>query len=378
MNEFSLTRNCRLLIAASSLAAMVLAGASASASTRGADDHEAVSGAVQTVASSVVEANRFQLLQLAGRIRYTVAPGDTLFGISQEYNVDVDDIRRWNNLDGDGLRPGQELVLYVRGRSSRVKIEREVQSGETGLGIALEYNIRLDALRRWNPQADLDRLRPGQKLNIYVRGSSSGGRDLPQIETTDPTAVGQPSDGRLLNGIVLDSGPGIDVRYRANAYGMPVTVDAIRYAYARLLAVFPNAPRVEVGDLSRETGGTFSPHRSHQNGLDADIAYFEQGEEEFCEFEALQADQLNVPLQWYLFGLWLEWDAVEYIFVDYDLQEPLYRHAQALGYSSEQLSRWFQYPRGISSRRGVIRHEPGHDDHFHVRFVEGVRVTASR
>jgi LysM repeat protein len=378
MNDSSTTSIWRRAIVISGLAVITLVAASASASTSGPNDRDAVSGSVRTVAGSVVEANRFQLLRPAGRIRYTVAPGDTLFGISQEYNVDVDDIRRWNNLDGDGLRPGQELVLYVRGRSSRVKIEREVQSGETGLGIALEYNIRLDALRRWNPQADLDRLRPGQKLNIYVRGSSSGGRDLPQLETTEPTAVGQPSDGRLLNGIVLGDGPGIDVRYRANAYGMPVTVDAIRYAYGRLLAVFPDAPRVEVGDLSRETGGTFSPHRSHQNGLDADIAYFTRGEDEFCAFEAVEAEQLDVPLQWYLFGLWLEWDAIEYIFVDYDLQEPLYRHAEALGYSEEKLSRWFQYPRGIRSRRGIIRHEPGHDDHFHVRFVEGVRVTASR
>lgn len=325
------------------------------------------------------EAANYSPILLVGRIRYTVAPGDTLFGIALEYDVSVADIRRWNNLSGDSIRPGQELVLHVRGGSSQVRIEHEVESGDTGLGIALKYGVRLDALRRWNPRANLDRLRIGQELYVYVQGSSRGGSGSGSSSgSSDPSSMGSPNRGRLLNGIALADGPGIDVRYQANAYGMPVTVDAIRYAYGRLLAVYPLAPRVEVGDLSLETGGRMSPHRSHQNGLDADIAYFTKDAAEFCEFEAISADQLDPQLQWYLFELWIEWGAVEYLFVDYDLQQPLYEYAASQGYSEQQLSEWFQYPRGKSSRVGLIRHERGHDDHFHVRFVEGAQIATSQ
>jgi murein endopeptidase len=44
-------------------------------------------------------------------------------------------------------------------------------------------------------------------------------------------------------------------------------------------AAHPGAPRLVVGDLSRPRGGRFGPefggdgHRSHQNGLDADVYY---------------------------------------------------------------------------------------------------------
>lgn len=333
------------------------------------------SGRVQDASD---EASRYSPFLLVGRIRYTVAPGDTLFGIALEYDVSVADIRRWNNMSGDNIRPGQELVLHVRGGSSQVRIEHEVKSGDTGLGIALKYGVRLDALRRWNPRANLDRLRIGQDLYVYVQGGSSSGGSGSGGGSSDPSTTGSPNRGRLLNGIVLADGPGIDVRYQANAYGMPVTIDAIRYAYGRLLAVYPMAPRVEVGDLSLETGGRMPPHRSHQNGLDADIAYFSNHADDYCEFESLSSEQLDARLQWYLFELWIEWGAVEYLFVDYELQQPLYEYAASQGYTEQQLSEWFQYPNGRSSRVGLIRHEPGHSNHFHVRFVEGAQISAAR
>lgn len=42
---------------------------------------------------------------------YTVQNGDTLWGISRATGVRVHDIRRWNNVVGDMIQPGQELRL---------------------------------------------------------------------------------------------------------------------------------------------------------------------------------------------------------------------------------------------------------------------------
>lgn len=364
------------LVASLVVAVAVLAGTDAGAESVRPD--ASAIGARGVVADSTAEADRYDPWRLVSRIRYTVAPGDTLFGIAQEYGVSVSDIRRWNNLSGDGLRPGQTLSLYVSGRSSRVRIEHSVKSGETGLGIALKYGVRLDALRRWNPRANLDRLRVGQELNVYVSGGGSAASSSRGASASGPTAIGSTNGGRLLNGVLLEDGPGFDVRSATNAYGMPVTVDAIRYAFARLMAVFPDTPRVEVGDLSRETGGRFGPHHSHQNGLDADIAYFARDAKDYCEFASLAPEDLDVERQWYLFELWLEWGAVEFLFVDYELQAPLYEYAAAQGYSDAQLAEWFQWPRGRNTRRGIIRHEPGHDNHVHARFVEGVQVATAR
>jgi hypothetical protein len=102
-------------------------------------------------------------------------------------------------------------------------------------------------------------------------------------------AVGKPNHGRLLGGVELPA-----------AGTLFVTVDPVtgtspnrawrRYGTDRLLRVLlrvaeehaaahPGAARLVIGDLSRPHGGRFGPeyggdgHRSHQNGLDADVYY---------------------------------------------------------------------------------------------------------
>ena len=46
------------------------------------------------------------------RISYEVKRGDTLFSISQRYNVSVSQLKTWNKATKN-LKPGQDLVLYL-------------------------------------------------------------------------------------------------------------------------------------------------------------------------------------------------------------------------------------------------------------------------
>lgn len=45
-------------------------------------------------------------------ISHTVATGETLFRLSQRYNVSVDDIKKWNNLRDNTIKVGQRLTIY--------------------------------------------------------------------------------------------------------------------------------------------------------------------------------------------------------------------------------------------------------------------------
>jgi len=52
------------------------------------------------------------------KIVYQVRPGDTLWGISRQFDVDSDQIRGWNKLPHNPvLRPGQRLTLLVKSNS---------------------------------------------------------------------------------------------------------------------------------------------------------------------------------------------------------------------------------------------------------------------
>ena len=70
-------------------------------------------------------AERGEAPELVGRIRYEVASGDTLSEIAEEYDVSVEDIRRWNGLDSDRLDIGQVLTIRTSGSSASSSSERE-------------------------------------------------------------------------------------------------------------------------------------------------------------------------------------------------------------------------------------------------------------
>lgn len=231
-----------------------------------------------------------------------------------------------------------------------------VRGGDTGLSIARKLHISFADLKRWNRGTNIDRLRIGQKLTVYVEGGPPGARGTPQR-------------GRLRGGRPLLDGNGLQVRNPARAYGTEATVTAIRWGLARLAARYPEAADLVVGDVSLPAGGRMRPHKSHQNGLDADLCYLSRSSVGRCSWQTPAPDELDAERTWYLFKAWIDQGYVEYIFVDYALQGPLYDVARSRGASERQLERWFEYPNRGSSR-ALIRHEPGHDDHFHIRFVQ--------
>lgn len=47
----------------------------------------------------------------AGKMRYVVRRGDTLKGIARKFDVAINDIRRWNNLRGSRITPGDKLTI---------------------------------------------------------------------------------------------------------------------------------------------------------------------------------------------------------------------------------------------------------------------------
>lgn len=302
-----------------------------------------------------VDAVRGSDVVSARTVRYTVAAGDTLGHIAEAHGVRVSDLRTWNNLQDDRIQVGQVLTIRsVRGAASRERREYRVRAGDTGLAIARSLSVSFSDLQRWNSRVDFNRLQIGQRLVYFVPGPPAG-------------RPGTPQRGRLVNGVQLEPGPGYRVRAADRAWGTALTVTSIRDGYARLAHFDPEKAPVLIADISYERGGPIRGHSSHQNGLDVDATYYILGEEEFNDWRAPTPENLDVERQWYLFRQWLLAGVVEYIFMEFALQQPLYEYARARGASDEELEEWFQYP-NRSRRSGIIRHEPGHHAHYHVRF----------
>ncbi len=108
-------------------------------------------------------------LGLAQSQTHTVKQGETLFSIAQQYDIEVEQVRAWNNLRGNELSVGQTLL--VRAPSSNSAITHTVQRQETLFSISKQYNVSIAEIKSWNNLTG-NNLQVGQELTIYPSESN--------------------------------------------------------------------------------------------------------------------------------------------------------------------------------------------------------------
>jgi LysM repeat protein len=286
---------------------------------------------------------------------YRVQKGDTLIDIALRHGTSVSELLASNpGLDADRIFPGQTIDVG----EPRPEVVFKLERGDTLVAVAGRYGVSRRDLVRWNPKLQHD-VRPGTPLRMYTR-----------VPVSASEAVGPTNRGRLENGVRLPSHRGYVIRTPERAYGTEETTRWIIGAFNAVDARFKQTKVVRVHDISDRNGGKLRDHKSHQNGRDADITFYQKScSSSGCKFARFKPSELDVARQWALFEYWLRNGQAEMIFVDYRLQAKLYRYARRKGVTKAQLESWIQYPRGKFEPEGVIRHYPEHDDHLHVRFV---------
>lgn len=95
---------------------LLVPGASAAATSRSTAPPPATSPAERatpkTDAKSKPSTSQTTPAKPAAPITYRVRSGDTLFGIAKQFDVTVDEIRRWNKLTGSAIGIGDRLKIY--------------------------------------------------------------------------------------------------------------------------------------------------------------------------------------------------------------------------------------------------------------------------
>ena len=192
--------------------------------------------------------------------------------------------------------------------------------------------------------------------------------------TGEGQSLGMPWAGRLQHATQLPPGDGYVIRRPARSFGTATTVDIVERAIDATREAFPDQHVLAVGDISAESGGTITQHRSHQSGRDIDIGlfYLEQPAGYPASFVHADETNLDCAATFKLLESFLastnEDGGVQMVFLDFDVQGILYAWAKDHGVSERRLERIFQYPHGRGSSEGIVRHEPNHDNHMHVRF----------
>jgi murein endopeptidase len=206
-----------------------------------------------------------------------------------------------------------------------------------------------------------DHTKPRIRTAYVIRGPVEG------------QSLGQPWQGKLHDASQLAPGDGYVIRRPYRAFGTQLTVDFIHHAVTDLREQFPDAHVFAIGDISQESGGQITQHRSHQSGRDVDIGLvYKTKPADFPEnFVTATAQNLDCEATYALVNEFAETahedGGAQVIFLDYNVQGLLYRWAKDHGEDEGVLEHLFQYPnRGSSS--SIVRHIANHDNHIHVRF----------
>ncbi len=94
---------------------------------------------------------------------YKVRRGDTLGVIAERFDVSVRDIQQWNNVRGTTIYINQELTIHSG--AARPITTYRVQRGDNLSIIARRFGVSVENIKRWNG-LNGNLIYPGQDLSI--------------------------------------------------------------------------------------------------------------------------------------------------------------------------------------------------------------------
>lgn len=231
-----------------------------------------------------------------------------------------------------------------------------VRSWETVSRLRALYRRNTARLKELNPDLDLQDLDEGDEVVVWRRDDDAISESR-----------GQPQAGRLLHGEPFPDSDAYVVQYPHRTFGTYYTVSETVRVLDAYYERFPGADPLVIGDASRRVGRPMSPHRSHQSGRDVDISLPRHDEPpDYKRIYRVWPKHLHADHTLWVLTSFIDGGHVQYIFLDWNHQRILWELAREQGAPEEWLEAVFEYPERGSV--GIIRHEPGHVGHFHVRF----------
>lgn len=205
---------------------------------------------------------------------HTVKQGETLYSISQRFDVSVAQLKQWNDLQSNQLAVGR--VLVVQKALPENRLVHTVGANETLFSISKKYNVNIAELKSWNNLADHS-LAVGQKLVIFPSGGTE--------PTNQPVVVDTETQQNTY--YVVKSG---DSLYKiARQHGM--TVQALKTLNDLSSNTIRVGQHLTVRDSSRPPSvtesmelspqGKFIAYRVSGESLDQLLTKFRMSEDEF-------------------------------------------------------------------------------------------------
>jgi LysM repeat protein len=169
----------------------------------------------------------------------------------------------------------------------------------------------------------------------------------------------------LVNSIAMPSSKDWVLTSPDHGFATQETVDALSLCLTRVHEQFSATQPTRLGSISAVRGGRISPHKSHRTGRDADVYFFRKPGARWNR--AATESDIDLAPTWALLRCFITETDVDMVLIDKRVQGWLQAHALASGESKEWIKALF-HDQKEPRQMAVVRHEPGHVAHMHVRF----------
>ncbi len=157
------------------------------------------------------------VVRASGGITHTVSAKETMYSISKQYGVTIEEIKQWNNLSDNALSIGQQLVIKKGNSTSAPNTQTSVArpaagkkgvhtvaAKETMFSISKLYGISVAQLREWN-RLEGNEISIGQELfvappteevaktNSTSAQNTTPAQSSPSVQVTPAPTQGAPS-----------------------------------------------------------------------------------------------------------------------------------------------------------------------------------------
>lgn len=165
---------------------------------------------------------------------YIVKAGDTLYSIASRFNTTVNELIKINNLKGTTLAIGEQLVIPIKGSTdSSEYVIYTVKVGDSLYAIAKKYGVSVDDIRNYN-NLKSNLLSIGQQLKIPLSSNTpstdvneyqdyvvKAGDTLYSIAVNSGMSVNELIEINKLKSTILSVGQVLKVKFR-NTSNIPL------------------------------------------------------------------------------------------------------------------------------------------------------------
>src|SRR5690625_2210345 len=147
---------------------------------------------------------------------HTIQQGETLFSIAREYDIDIQYLKKWNDLKADQLAVGQSIIV-ARGTGDMTSSSagntastgssaagnasssaagethtHTVEKGETLFSVSKQYQVTVAELKEWNNLTS-NAIRVGQPLTVRSSAATPSPASSDALATPSTASFGASS-----------------------------------------------------------------------------------------------------------------------------------------------------------------------------------------